>query len=423
KEQFRTDRTIQPNHRNVEKIMTNLRCNQINCLLYLSLARKAINVKSCVLCVICGGSNMNAAKAWYKEVWDYNYCHNERNFNRPGHAGKATGHFTQVVWKTSTKLGIGFARSADKKTVYVVGRYLAHGNVGGLYGKNVLKANYLFHTFQNNCNGKNGRFSAWSKPGECSQSCGGGIRFKTRTCTNPKPSLNGGDCYGTTSQLAAQQWCNTQSCPEGDKSHRVQQCQARGLLAKSYTFNNNQCGLFCHSGSGNIYTGAGKVDDGTHCNSDSGVCMDGQCKTMPKYESSKSEQNTGAEEGEISGSYTDIPNANIWKNLILTVPNGAINVDITNYFYEDASICVGYKKSHGGMGYSFCENSWMNDHVAYYGEYKKTKTIAGVTFTYNRNKDYSEIYIDGPVHSTPGYSFVLFVKGSSEADIEWTYDV
>lgn len=32
----------------------------------------------------------------YEEVWDYNYCHGETNFNRPGHQNKAIGHFTQV---------------------------------------------------------------------------------------------------------------------------------------------------------------------------------------------------------------------------------------------------------------------------------------------------------------------------------------
>ena len=29
----------------------------------------------------------------YSEVWYYNYCNGG---NRPGHEGKATGHFTQV---------------------------------------------------------------------------------------------------------------------------------------------------------------------------------------------------------------------------------------------------------------------------------------------------------------------------------------
>ena len=57
--------------------------------------------------------------------------------------------------------------------------------------------------------GQNGAFTPWSEPGECTRSCGGGIKFETRTCTNPKPSLNGADCDGVTSQLApGESWCN-----------------------------------------------------------------------------------------------------------------------------------------------------------------------------------------------------------------------
>ncbi|CAB3985204.1 cysteine-rich secretory -2 [Paramuricea clavata] len=229
------------------------------------------------------GAESNATRDWYNEVWYYNYCNDEVNFKRPGYESKETGHFTQVVWKASVQLGIGYARTADRKTVYVVGRYLAHGNVAGQYAENVLKANYLFKTFQDNCAGYNGGFSAWSEPGECSQSCGGGVRFQSRTCTNPKPSLNGADCQGGTRKLAAQEWCNIRSCP-GDKNHRELQCKARGHPAKAYISTGQECRLYCLSTTvQNFYDSAGKVDDGTHCKSDKGVCVEGVCTEMPKY--------------------------------------------------------------------------------------------------------------------------------------------
>ena len=63
----------------------------------------------------------------------------------------------QVIWKTSTKLGIGYARTADRTGVYVVARYYDHGNVRGQYEENVPKADYLFNTFQDNCNGMSER--------------------------------------------------------------------------------------------------------------------------------------------------------------------------------------------------------------------------------------------------------------------------
>ena len=54
------------------------------------------------------------------------------------------GHFTQVVWKKSTKLGIGRATGKidgliDMHCTWVVGRYSPAGNVLGRFKENVLK--------------------------------------------------------------------------------------------------------------------------------------------------------------------------------------------------------------------------------------------------------------------------------------------
>ena len=61
--------------------------------------------------------------------------------------GKVTGHFTQVVWKGSTELGIGFATGNDKqspsmKCVYVVGRYKPAGNMIGANSGNVMMGSF-----------------------------------------------------------------------------------------------------------------------------------------------------------------------------------------------------------------------------------------------------------------------------------------
>jgi len=67
---------------------------------------------------------------WYSEIQNY-------NFNKPGfHTG--TGHFTQLVWKSSKELGIGIAQAADG-TWYVVANYNPPGNISGQFPLNVLK--------------------------------------------------------------------------------------------------------------------------------------------------------------------------------------------------------------------------------------------------------------------------------------------
>lgn len=60
-----------------------------------------------------------AVKMWYDEVKYF-------NFRRGGFTMK-TGHFTQVVWKRSTKLGCGHYKSN------IVCRYGPPGNYRGQY--------------------------------------------------------------------------------------------------------------------------------------------------------------------------------------------------------------------------------------------------------------------------------------------------
>ncbi|CAF1392433.1 unnamed protein product [Rotaria sp. Silwood1] len=73
-----------------------------------------------------------AVKSWYDEVSQY-------NFNWGGFS-MATGHFTQVVWRGSQKLGVGVARSSTG-AVYVVAQYTPPGNYQGQFQANVRPKN------------------------------------------------------------------------------------------------------------------------------------------------------------------------------------------------------------------------------------------------------------------------------------------
>ncbi|MFC4374240.1 CAP family protein [Nocardia halotolerans] len=70
-----------------------------------------------------------STKMWYDEIKYY-------DFNNPGFS-MATGHFTQLVWKSSTRLGIGYA--SDGGTSVVVALYNPPGNVQGQYPQNVAR--------------------------------------------------------------------------------------------------------------------------------------------------------------------------------------------------------------------------------------------------------------------------------------------
>ncbi|XP_020908986.1 Golgi-associated plant pathogenesis-related protein 1 isoform X2 [Exaiptasia diaphana] len=71
----------------------------------------------------------DATDSWYSEVKNY-------NFKKGGYQPN-TGHFTQVVWKSSSELGM--ARSKAKNgCVYVVARYKPGGNMMNEFDENVL---------------------------------------------------------------------------------------------------------------------------------------------------------------------------------------------------------------------------------------------------------------------------------------------
>ena len=68
-----------------------------------------------------------ATDMWYNEVITPGYDFDNQGFD------SGTGHFTQVVWKGSTKLGCGISG------VYVVCRYCeTAGNMGGAFETNVF---------------------------------------------------------------------------------------------------------------------------------------------------------------------------------------------------------------------------------------------------------------------------------------------
>ena len=71
-----------------------------------------------------------ATDLWYNEVSKYDY-------NNPGFR-QDTGHFTQLVWKSSTKFGIGVWADQSSGIQYVCGLYSPQGNVDGQFPDNVV---------------------------------------------------------------------------------------------------------------------------------------------------------------------------------------------------------------------------------------------------------------------------------------------
>lgn len=65
-----------------------------------------------------------------------------------------------------------------------------------------------------------GGWSAWGPWQQCSRTCGGGVEFSHRECTDPVPQNGGKYCEG---QRVQYQSCNTQPCDnnDGENQHRA----------------------------------------------------------------------------------------------------------------------------------------------------------------------------------------------------------
>lgn len=78
----------------------------------------------------------DAVESWYGEIEDYDY-------NNPRFSS-ATGHFTQVVWKATNKVGAALAKKVNSKGItetYIVARYSPPGNYLGQFASNVMPRN------------------------------------------------------------------------------------------------------------------------------------------------------------------------------------------------------------------------------------------------------------------------------------------
>merc|ERR1712066_1015826 len=71
-----------------------------------------------------------AVDSWYSEIKDYTFG------REPSRGGPVTGHFTQVVWKGSSEVGVGVAQKGSK--VIVVANYSPPGNYIGQHADNVF---------------------------------------------------------------------------------------------------------------------------------------------------------------------------------------------------------------------------------------------------------------------------------------------
>ncbi|MCG5451187.1 MULTISPECIES: CAP family protein [Micromonospora] len=83
------------------------------------------------------GSGTAAVDSWYSEISNYDFA-----TGKAIDSTKAIGHFTALVWKNTTKLGVGRVAGQGAKwwETFIVANFSPPGNMGGQYVMNVTPA-------------------------------------------------------------------------------------------------------------------------------------------------------------------------------------------------------------------------------------------------------------------------------------------
>ncbi|XP_065185495.1 A disintegrin and metalloproteinase with thrombospondin motifs 18-like isoform X1 [Sycon ciliatum] len=129
-------------------------------------------------------------------------------------------------------------------------------------------------------------FSDWT---DCSLSCAGGIAYRSRSCTNPKPAEGGRNCTG---HRIENRMCNVQPCGPGQRDVRVGICASRNTDAKTwipalphhFRDHSKSCALKCRPIGGEpkaVKDMNTTVPDGTRCSfSQNHRCIQGECRKV-----------------------------------------------------------------------------------------------------------------------------------------------
>ncbi|XP_074765729.1 papilin isoform X1 [Athene noctua] len=187
-----------------------------------------------------------------------------------------------------------------------------------------------------------GVWGSWGEWGKCSRSCGGGVSFRQRRCYSQRTE-SASSCVGPTRSYRS---CNVQSCPEGSRDFRAEQCaefdgtefQGKKYKWLPYYGAPNKCELNCiPKGENFYYRHKEAVVDGTTCEPGKrDICVEGVCQAVGcdnMLESAKKEDKCLKCGGDGSTCYGvkgtfDVPSLPKGYNQIFIIPVGATSIQI-----------------------------------------------------------------------------------------------
>lgn len=269
-----------------------------------------------------------------------------------------------------------------------------------------------------------GGWGGWMSYGECTRTCGGGVKFRSRQCNNPEPQYFGNPCKG--SSRGHFKLCNTRECKFDRFRH--EQCEEYNTKTTKYRAHflggSSKCSLACVAGGRGYYFG--HVKDGTRCEANHfvyDVCINGQCQVVGCDKKLRSRKvfdrclNCGGDGGSCVvtyGTYTKDYRVYGAKNgdIMFTIPEGATNVRIEEMSktYNFLSIV-----SNRTGKYYIPVPSWTNTHegagTSIYHYMKNYNDAEIILIRGPTNEALDAMYVYSGLHGNPGISYVFYVPG------------
>ncbi|XP_075393286.1 A disintegrin and metalloproteinase with thrombospondin motifs 18 [Tenrec ecaudatus] len=266
-----------------------------------------------------------------------------------------------------------------------------------------------------------GQWSSWSSWSQCSRTCGGGVRYQERQCSDPEPQYGGKFCPGSN---RIYQLCSIHPCHKNSLDFRAQQCAEynskpfRGWFYQWEPYTRvkeeDRCKLYCKAMNFEFFFAmSGKVKDGTPCSvHKNDVCINGICELVGcdhELGSKAVLDACGVCKGDNStckfykGLYLSQHKANEYHPVV-TVPAGAKNIEVQELQLSYCYLAV----RNLGQKYYLTGINWP-------GEF----SFAGTTFEHQRPVNRPErLYAPGPTNET--LVFEILTQGINPG-VAWRY--
>ncbi|KAH3784823.1 hypothetical protein DPMN_162894 [Dreissena polymorpha] len=252
-----------------------------------------------------------------------------------------------------------------------------------------------------------GWWTEWGSWSQCTRSCGGGIKSRTRECNNPRPQYGGNTCTGPE---VIHKMCNLVDCESSQGDFRELQCKQlaqenfrgwnyrwRSYREGSHIEAEDECKLYCKADGYNFYyTMPREVTDGTRCNDYStDVCVQGKCQKVGCdliVGSTARKDRCGVCDGDnstckiVENVFTQQPTEKAYYGVVY-LPRGSSSISIEEMGISRSN----YLALRNVQGHYFLNGNWKLNSEGVY-------SISGTKFVYRRPYNSPEsLSAEGPI--------------------------